>query len=86
MTSSEFIEGFPGFDWRQTGTVYRAKAEDSDEFSDIFNEIALNRGLELDTSKTDPVALVYVYTDGELEVTLTANFDEDLYIIAVGDR
>ena len=86
MTSKDVIRDLSGLDWKQIGPIYRTTVENSDEFSDFFNFFSTYRGLSLDTTKTEPSGLTYVYTDGEVEVTLICNFDDNIYVMTVGDR
>lgn len=70
-----------------SGNEYIITFDNSDDFSDIFNLISLNKTL---TAEDNMVATedncISVFTDGWFEIKLVANFKDDIYRIFVGER
>ena len=68
-------------------SLYIIDLNNSNDFSDLYNAISLNKDLRLEG---DSVATVdsskFVFTDGYFEVILEADYDNDFYRLSVGER
>ena len=88
MTINEFVDSLElPFEGEYRGDSYIITPENSDEFSDIFNFISLNDDLmcEEDSLATEDETQ-FIFTNGEFEVVLSANYEKNLYNITIGER
>lgn len=84
----EFIDSLElPFEGKMRDKNYVVRVNTSDEFSDLFNAISLNKHLNL---LDDSVATVdeakFVFTDGEYDVKLEADYKTDYYSLTVEVR
>jgi hypothetical protein len=72
---------------RYSGNEYIITMDNSDDFSDIFNYISLNKTL---SNEENMVATgdscISVFTNGWFEIKLVANFNSDIYRVTIGER
>lgn len=88
MTINEFVDSLElPFEGEYQGDSYIITPENSDEFSDIFNFISLNDDLmcEEDSLATEDETQ-FIFTNGEFEIILSANYGKNLYNITIGER
>lgn len=75
------------FEGKMQGKEYIIELDNSNDFSKLYNIIALNRDLERDE---DSVATTketkFVFTNGVYECKLEANYDKDYYKLTIGER
>lgn len=64
----------------------RIQLKSSNEYSSVYNELALNDSLQEVDQEVTSVKSRFTYTNGEYEVTISANFDNDKYFIEVSER
>lgn len=88
MSLRDFIEDI--LDLKVEGTYkgdeYTVILDNSNDFSEAFDDIVNNKNLEVVDSETNSDACDYIYTDGNYEVRVMADFNTDKYKIVVGER
>ena len=88
MSLRDFVEDI--LNLRTEGTYkdeeYIVTLDNSNEFSEAFDDIVNNRNLEVVDSDTNSDTCNYIYTNGEYEVQVVADFNKDKYRITVGER
>lgn len=67
--------------------TYIIRVNSSNEFSDIYNQISLNKKLEPfgDSTATSDISR-FKFTDGYFEIDLQADFNRDRYFIKIESR
>ena len=88
MTLNEFVESLNlPIEGSFSNDQYIITPSNSDEFSEVFNAISLNTDLASDNySLATEDETRFIYTDGEFEINIEANFKDNLYNIIIGER
>lgn len=69
------------------GNVFIANIDNSDKFSSIYSAISSKYTPDdADTQQFNDTSSVTVFTDDDIEIIASANYDNDLYTISVGEK
>ena len=72
------------FEGEEKGRQYVIELSDSNSFSRAFNVIDVNKNLHIKgESKATDTETEFRFTNGEYDVVLTANYDDDIYKVIV---
>lgn len=89
MSIREFIEAILQLDFDSgdfSNNKFTKKLDSSDEFAELLAVWSNNRELELLEDAIDSTECTNRYTDGNFEVTLKGNFEDNQYSISVEER
>lgn len=81
----EFIDSLElPYEGKMVNNQYILDVDSSDKFSELFNAVSLNNFLHLEDNSVATVDETrFVFTDGEYDVRLEADYDNDVYRLVV---
>ena len=81
----EFIDSLElPYEGKMVNNQYILDVDYSDKFSELFNAVSLNNFLHLEDNSVATVDETrFVFTDGEYDVRLEADYDNDVYRLVV---
>lgn len=81
----EFIDSLElPYKGKMINNQYILDVDSSDKFSELFNAVSLNNFLHLEDNSVATVDETrFVFTDGEYDVRLEADYDNDVYRLVV---
>lgn len=85
LNLDEFIENFP-FNLEETDIDYEYISNNPDDFSKMYLYIDSYQELQSQETIATEMMTTLVYTDGNYEITLSADMINDKYICKIGDR
>lgn len=68
------------------GDIFIIELDSSDVFSSLLSEISSKFDIDNDLCSYDDSTSVNVYSNDFVEITATANYDQDLYSISIGRK
>lgn len=75
------------YEGKMINNQYIIDVNSSNNFSDLFNTISLNSHLSLEDKSVATVdEAKFIFTDGEYEVRLEADYNTDFYRLIVEER
>lgn len=84
---TSFIDSLDlGFEPIEEGNGYVILLDNSDDFSSVYNKLFLNDDLEEDDQKLLEDVSYFVFTNGNYEIIMSANYDTDRYEVRIGER
>ena len=84
---TSFIDSLDlGFEPIEEGSGYVILLDNSDDFSSVYNKLFLNNDLEEDDQKLLEDVSYFVFTNGNYEIIMSANYDTDTYEVRIGER
>ena len=84
---TSFIDSLDlGFTPTREGNGYVILLDSSDDFSSVYNKLFLNDDLEEDDQKLLEDVSYFVFTNGNYEIIMSANYDTDRYEVRIGER
>lgn len=85
LNLDDFIEDFP-FELEETDDGYEYISDNPDDFSKMYLYIDSYQELQSQETIATEMMTTLVYTDGNYEITLSADMMNDKYICRIGDR
>jgi hypothetical protein len=85
LNLDDFIENFP-FELEETDSGYEYTSDNSDDFSKMYLYVDSYQELQSQETIATEIMTTLVYTDGNYEITLSADMMNDRYICRIGDR
>lgn len=81
----EFIDSLElPYEGKMVNNQYILDVDSSDKFSELFNAVSLNNFLHLEDNSVATVdETKFVFTNGEYDVRLEADYDNDVYRLVV---
>ena len=70
----------------EEGNGHVISLDNSDDFSSVYNKWFLNDDLEEDDQKLLEDVSYFVFTNGNYEIIMSANYDTDRYEVRIGER
>lgn len=84
---TNFIDSLDlGFEPIEEGNGYVISLDSSDDFSSVYNKLFLNNDLEEDDQKLLEDVSYFVFTNGNYEIIMSANYNTDTYEVRIGER
>ena len=68
------------------GNMFLVELNSSDEYSSLYSEISTKFNTETSMSSFEDSKSVTVFTNDSIEITATADYDNDLYSILIGRK
>lgn len=68
------------------GDMFLVELNSSDEYSSLYSEISTKFNTETSMSSFEDARSVTVFTNDSIEITATADYDNDLYSILIGRK
>ena len=68
------------------GDMFLVELNSSDEYSSLYSEISTKFNTETSMSSFEDARSVTVFTNDSVEITATADYDNDLYSILIGRK
>ena len=68
------------------GDMFLIELNSSDEYSSLYSEISTKFNTETSMSSFEDARSVTVFTNDSVEITATADYDNDLYSILIGRK
>ena len=68
------------------GDMFLVELNSSDEYSSLYSEISTKFNTETSMSSFEDSKSVTVFTNDSIEITATADYDNDLYSILIGRK
>lgn len=84
---TSFIDSLDlGFEPIEEGNGYVISLDNSNDFSSVYNKLFLNDDLEEDDQKLLEDVSYFVFTNGNHEIMMSANYNTDTYEVRIGER